>query len=88
MLTEIKMFEMAKMLFEEKQEFLLSLGHKTWVDANESYQYAKKTYTGKQWNIDEYNFHPLCVFNGTHVSQMNSYVMDRLKEKREGSKNE
>lgn len=82
MLTEIHMREMAEILFEEKQEFLLSLGKKTWVDADESYRYAKKTYKDKQWDIDEYNFHPMCVFGGSHTNQMNTVVMERVQEKR------
>lgn len=89
MLTEIKMFEMAEMLFEEKQDFLLNLGHKTWVDSAEIHKHAVETFRDDEWIInDAICFRSVCVFNGTHVSQMNSYVMDRLTEKREGCKNE
>ena len=82
MLTEINMHGMAEMLFEEKQEFLLNLGHKTWVDGDELYEYAKGVYTGKEWKIDRHDFHPICVFDGTHTSQMNTHVMAKLEKKR------
>lgn len=82
MLTEINMSEMAKILFEEKQEFLLSIGHKTWVDGDELYEYAKRVYTDKQWKIDRHDFHPVCVFSGSHTNQMNTIVMERLQKKR------
>lgn len=73
---------LATMLFEEKQEFLLSLGKKTWVDANESYEYAKETYKDDKWSIDKRDFQPMCVFSGTHTNQMNSHVMSKVREKR------
>jgi len=87
MLTELNMSGsspngMATMLFKNKQEFLLSIGHKTWVDGDELYEYAKSVYTDKEWKIDRHDFHPICVFDGTHTNQMNTYVMDRMKEKR------
>jgi len=88
MLTELYMKEMAEMLFNKKQEFLLSLGKKTWVDAEESYEYAKKTYKDSEWKVDEAYFHPVCVFNGTHINEMNRIVLKRMKDKREGKKNE
>ena len=87
MLTELYMKEMADMLFEEKQEFLLRLGKKTWVDAEESYEYAKKTYKGRDYQVERNNFHPMYVVNGSYVHQANSIVMEKFKEKR-GKKDE
>lgn len=82
MLVEINMKAMAKMLFKEKQEFLLNLGHKTWVDGDELYEYAKRVYTDKEWKIDRHNFHPTCVFDGENTNQMNSTHIDRLRKQR------
>lgn len=82
MLTEIHMKEMADMLFEEKQEFLLSLGKKTWVDAEESYEYAKKMYKGSDYQVERNNFHPVYVVNGSYLNQANIPVMEKFKEKR------
>jgi len=88
MLTEIQMREMTELFFDEKQEFLLKLGHKTWIDGKELYEYAKDTYKDDKWKIDECNFHPVCVMSGSHIAQMNTFVMKRLKGKREGNKDE
>lgn len=82
MLTELYIKEMADMLFEEKQDFLLSLGKKTWVDAEESYEYAKKTYKGSDYQIERNNFHPVYVVSGSYVNQANSHVMEKFREKR------
>lgn len=89
LLTELNMSGatpngMATMLFEKKQKFLLGIGQKTWVDSNESYEYAKKTFASDEWKIDKLDFHPICVFSGTHVSQMNSYAMERMTKARNG----
>ncbi len=82
MLVELQMREMADMLFEEKQDFLLSLGKKTWVDAEESYQYAKKIYKGKDYRVDEHDFQPVYIVNGSHLNQANTHVMEKFREKR------
>jgi hypothetical protein len=82
MLIELNMREIADMLFEEKQDFLLSLGKKTWVDAEESYEYAKKAYKGKEYRIDERDFQPVYIVNGSRLNQANSIVMEKFKEKR------
>ncbi len=82
MLVELNIKELADKLFEEKQDFLLSLGKKTWVDAEESYQYAKKTYKGSDYQIDKTNFHPVYIVSGSYVHQANSPVMEKFREKR------
>ena len=85
MLTEIHMKEMAEMHFNEKQEFLLSLGHKTWVDGEESYEYAKKVYGKKKdYIVERNNFQAVAVIDGRYVNQINSPQLERLKNKREG----
>ena len=82
MLVELNMQELADKLFEEKQDFLLSLGKKTWVDAEESYQYAKKMYKDKDYDVDEHNFQPVYIVNGSRLNQANSIVMEKFREKR------
>ena len=82
MLTELYIKEMADMLFEEKQDFLLGLGKKTWVDAEESYEYAKKTYKGSDYRVEKNNFHPVYMVHGSYMTQANSPVMERFREKR------
>jgi hypothetical protein len=82
MLTELYIKEMSDMLFEEKQDFLLSLGKKTWVDAEESYQYAKKTYKGGDYRVELTAFHPVYIVNGSRLNQANSHVMEKFREKR------
>lgn len=82
MLVEANLADLSEMLWNRKQEFLLNLGHKTWVDGDEAYEIAKRTYKDEQWEIDRAYFHPVCVFSGTHTSQMNTHVIDRLTEKR------
>jgi hypothetical protein len=89
MLTEIHIEEMAEIHFEEKQEFLLKLGHKTWVDGDESYEYAKRVYGSDKDNIIERNnFQPVIVNKGRYVNIVNNSHMEKLKEKREGKKDE
>jgi len=82
MLTEIHMQEMANKLFDEKQEFLLSLGKKTWVDAEESYEYAKKIYKGDDYLVDLHSFQPVYIVSGSRLNQANSIVMEKFREKR------
>jgi len=83
MLVEIKMPELATMLWNEKQNFLLNLGHKTWVDGEEMYKYATDTYTDKQWIInDVICFQPEAVVNGVSVRQINGTHKERLIEQR------
>jgi hypothetical protein len=83
MLVELKMSELAPMLWQEKQTFLLNLGHKTWVDGEEMYKYATDTYTDKQWIInDVICFQPEAVMYGSYVEQINSTHKERLVEQR------
>jgi hypothetical protein len=82
MLVELNIKELADMLFEEKQEFLLSLGKKTWVDAEESYEYAKKIYKGEDYQVERNNFHPVFMVHASYLNQANSIVMEKFKEKR------
>lgn len=84
MLVEANIDDLAEMLFYEKQEFLLGLGHKTWVDAEEVYTYAKDTFKGPEWTIDKNNFHSVRIVNGTHSEYMNSLDVQIHREKREG----
>lgn len=82
MLVELNIKELADMLFDEKQEFLLSLGKKTWVDAEESYEYAKKTYKGSDYQVERNNFHPVFMVKASYLNQANTHVMEKFKEKR------
>jgi len=88
MLTEIHIDEMAEMHFQEKQEFLLKLGHKTWVDADESFEYAKRVYTDKDKIVERNNFQPVMVIDGRYVNQINRPHIERLRKEREGNKDE
>jgi hypothetical protein len=88
MLVEIKMPELATMLWNEKQNFLLNLGHKTWVDGYEMHKYAVDTYTDKEWIInDVICFQPEAVVSGVSVRQINGTHVDRLREQRNGNEN-
>lgn len=82
MLVDLNIKELADKLFEEKQEFLLSLGKKTWVDAEESYEYAKKIYKGDDYQVERNNFHPVFMVHASYLNQANSHVMEKFKEKR------
>jgi hypothetical protein len=84
MLTELYIKEMSDMLFEEKQDFLLNLGKKTWVDAEESHKYAKGVYKGDDYSVDIHNFQPVYIVSGSYLNQANSHIMEKFREKRKG----
>jgi len=83
LLVELKMSELAPMLWEEKQNFLLNLGKKTWVDGEEIHEYAEKTYTDDMWIIEDVIcFQPETVHKGSYVSQMNMTHIENLEKQR------
>lgn len=84
MLTELNIGEMSRVLFNEKQNFLLNLGHKTWVDGEEIHEHAVKIF-GKDdhWIInDVICFQPVHVFAGSYVEQMNGTCIDKKRDQR------
>ncbi len=84
MLVKLNMVQLAPMLFNEKQNFLLSLGHKTWIDGEEIHAHAVEIFGGDgSWIInDVICFQPVHVFAGTYTAQMNSICIDKLREQR------
>ena len=84
LLVELNIDDLAELHFNEKQEFLLKLGHKTWVDGDESYEYAKRVYTDKDNLVERNNFHPVVVIDGRYVNQINMPHLERLRNMKEG----
>lgn len=86
MLVDLSIHRLAANLFEEKQEFLLSLGKKTWVDGDELYEHAKATFTAPEWRIDRHNFQPVAVVinsaNCVDLNIVNNPYLEDVKKKR------
>ena len=89
LLTDVFIKEVSLAHLSKKREFLLKLGHKTWVDSDELYEYAKITYTDiedVEWKIDHHDFHSYEVDmrNGT-VTLMNDTGLQVREAQRKGT---
>lgn len=85
MLVELKMNELAPMHWKEKQNFLLNLGHKTWVDGEEIHEHAVEIFGNGDWIInDVICFQPEAVLSGSYVGQINGTHAQQLREQRKG----
>lgn len=89
MLTELFMRELTIMHVNRKKEFLLSLGHKTWVDSEEIYEEAKRTYTDSDdvtWVIDKHMQSYELDKSLWGPAILNAAGLKQLEDKRKGKK--
>lgn len=90
LLTNIFISDMAKQHFEKKGIFLRRLGHKTWVDSEDIYEYAKITYTDSddvEWKIDPRDFSSYFIDSRTLDCEiMDVYRHNRALEETQGKK--
>jgi len=89
LLTDVFINEMALAHMNKKRDFLLNIGHKTWVDGDELYEIAKATYTDMddvEWKIDHHHFYSIEIDrrNG-EITQMNSTGLKVREAQRKGT---
>ena len=83
LILEALMSECAAGHFNKKGDFLRSLGHTTWVDGAEVFEYSKETYTGLddcEFAIHELDFYPVEIDSNLCYTQMNATAIKQRKK--------
>lgn len=89
LLTEVFIKDLTLAHIKKKRDFLLRLGHKTWVDSTELYEFAKITYTNMEdveWQIDPHDFYSVEVdMRNANIEMMNTTGLTVREEQRKGN---